>query len=64
MKVHELIALIEDDGWFQVREKGSHRQFHHRTKKGTVTVSGKPSLDIPPGTLNSALKQAGLKKKE
>ena len=62
MKVKELIALIEADGWFQVRMKGSHRQFHHRTKPGTVTMSGKASVDIPPGTLNSALKQAGLKK--
>ena len=56
--------LLESDGWFQVRTKGSHRQFHHRTKPGTVTVSGKPNVDIPPGTLNSALKQAGLKKPE
>lgn len=64
MKVHEFIALIEVDGWVQARMKGSHRQFHHPTKKGTVTVSGKPSVDIPPGTLNSALKQAGLKKQE
>jgi predicted RNA binding protein YcfA (HicA-like mRNA interferase family) len=64
MKVYELIALIETDGWFQVRMKGSHRQFRHPTKRGTVTVSGKPSVDIPPGTLSSALKQAGLKKKQ
>ena len=62
MKVKELIALIAADGWIQVRTKGSHRQFHHPTKSGTVTVSGKPSVDILPGTLNSALKQAGLKK--
>jgi len=64
VKVKELIALLEADGWFQVRTKGSHRQFHHRSKAGTVTVSGKPSVDIPPGTLSSALKQAGLKKSE
>ena len=64
MKVRELIALIEADGWFQVRTKGSHRQFHHQTKKGTVTVSGKPGVDVPPGTLNSVLKQAGIKKQE
>jgi len=64
MKVRELISLIEADGWFQVRMKGSHRQFHHSIKAGTVTVSGKPSVDIPPGTLNSALKQAGLKQQE
>jgi predicted RNA binding protein YcfA (HicA-like mRNA interferase family) len=64
MKVKELIALLEADGWFQVRMKGSHRQFHHPTKPGTVTVAGKPNVDIPPGTLNSALKQAGLRKQE
>jgi predicted RNA binding protein YcfA (HicA-like mRNA interferase family) len=64
MKVRELIALIEADGWLKVRMKGSHRQFHHPTKRGTVTISGKASVDVPPGTLNSALKQAGLKKQE
>ena len=60
MKVRELIQLLERDGWRQVRQRGSHRQFHHPTKPGTVTVSGKLGLDIPPGTLRSALKQAGL----
>jgi predicted RNA binding protein YcfA (HicA-like mRNA interferase family) len=64
MKVREPIELLEADGWFQVRMKGSHRQFHHRTKRGTVTVAGKPGIDIPPGTLNSALKQAGVKKEK
>jgi predicted RNA binding protein YcfA (HicA-like mRNA interferase family) len=62
MKVKELIALIEADGWKEVRRRGSHRQFHHPSKLGTVTVAGKPSIDIPTGTLNSALKQTGLKK--
>ncbi|HUQ70182.1 MAG TPA: type II toxin-antitoxin system HicA family toxin [Planctomycetaceae bacterium] len=61
MKVKDLITLIEADGWSQVRQKGSHRQFHHPSKPGTVTISGKPSVDVPPGTLNSVLKQAGLK---
>jgi predicted RNA binding protein YcfA (HicA-like mRNA interferase family) len=62
MKVRELITLIEADGWFEVRTKGSHRQFRHPTKPGTVTVAGKPGTDVPPGMLNSVLKQAGLKK--
>jgi predicted RNA binding protein YcfA (HicA-like mRNA interferase family) len=62
MKVRDLIALLEADGWFHVRTRGSHRQFHHPMKKGTVTVAGKPSVDVPAGTLNSVLKQAGLKK--
>ncbi len=53
--------MLEDDGWQIVRTKGSHRQFRHPAKPGTVTVSGKPGVDVPPGTLNSILKQAGLK---
>lgn len=54
--------LIEADGWQEVRTRGSHRQFRHANKTGTVTVAGKPGVDVPPGTLNSVLKQAGLKK--
>jgi predicted RNA binding protein YcfA (HicA-like mRNA interferase family) len=61
-KVKELITLLENDGWLCVRQKGSHRQYHHASKPGTVTVAGKPSIEVPPGTLNSILKQAGLKK--
>lgn len=61
-KVKELIAMIEADGWRQVRQKGSHRQYHHQRKAGTVTVSGKDSIEVPPGTLSSILKQAGLRK--
>ena len=61
MKVSELLSLIEKDGWFMVRQRGSHRQFHHADKSGTVTVAGKSSIDVPRGTLNSVLKQAGLK---
>ena len=61
-KVKELLAAIEADGWFKVRQRGNHRQYHHPSKGGTVTVSGKPGVEVPPGTLNSVLKQAGLKK--
>ncbi len=61
MKVKELIRLVEQDGWEQVRSRGSHRQFKHPFKRGLVTIAGKPSTDIPPGTLNSILEQAGLK---
>lgn len=62
MKVKELIRLIEGDGWRQVRMKGSHRQFKHSVKEGSVTIAGKPGVDVPPGTVNNILKQAGLKK--
>jgi predicted RNA binding protein YcfA (HicA-like mRNA interferase family) len=53
--------MIESDGWQQVRQKGSHRQFRHPIRSGTVTIAGKPSADVPPGTLISVLKQVGLK---
>ncbi len=58
MKVKELIKLIEKDGWEQTRMKGSHRQYRHPEKAGTVTVAGKPSADIPPVSFHSR----GLKK--
>jgi predicted RNA binding protein YcfA (HicA-like mRNA interferase family) len=61
VKVREVIRLLEDDGWFLAATRGSHRQFKHGTKAGRVTVAGKPSDDIAPGTLNSILKQSGLK---
>lgn len=61
MKVREVVKLLERDGWRLARTKGSHRQFKHPVKKGVVTVAGSPSTEIPRGTLNSILKQAGLK---
>jgi predicted RNA binding protein YcfA (HicA-like mRNA interferase family) len=61
MKVREILKLPRKDGWYQVPSRGGHRQFKHPTKLGRVTVSGKPSNDVAPGTLNSILKQAGLK---
>jgi predicted RNA binding protein YcfA (HicA-like mRNA interferase family) len=61
VKVREVIRLLEADGWRLVRTRGGHRQFHHPTKPGTVTVSGKESSDVKLGTLNSIMRQAGLK---
>jgi predicted RNA binding protein YcfA (HicA-like mRNA interferase family) len=50
-------------GWFLVATRGSHRQYKHPSKPGRVTIAGQPSDDLAPGTLNSILKQAGLKEK-
>jgi predicted RNA binding protein YcfA (HicA-like mRNA interferase family) len=61
MKVREILRMLEDDGWFLVATRGSHRQYKHPAKPGRVTVAGKPSDDLAPGTLNSILKQSGLK---
>jgi predicted RNA binding protein YcfA (HicA-like mRNA interferase family) len=54
--------MLQDDGWFLVATRGSHRQYKHPVKPGRVTVPGKPSDDVAPGTLNSIMKQSGLKK--
>ena len=64
MKVREAIKLIQADGWYLVATRGSHRQYKHPDKPGRVTIAGKASEDLAPGTLNSILKQAGLKGKE
>ena len=61
-KVRDAIRAVERDGWRLVATKGSHRQYRHPVKPGKVTVAGKLSYDLPPGTWNSIVKQAGLKK--
>lgn len=62
MKVRDALKLLKKDGWYLIVIEGSHRQFKHPTKKGRVTVPGKPGDDLPIGTLNSVLRQARLKK--
>ncbi|HEY5792460.1 MAG TPA: type II toxin-antitoxin system HicA family toxin [Chthoniobacterales bacterium] len=61
MKVRDILKLVQNDGWYLVRTKGSHRQFKHSSKPGLVTIPGHPKDDLAPGTQNSILKQAGLK---
>jgi predicted RNA binding protein YcfA (HicA-like mRNA interferase family) len=61
-KVREVLKTIERDGWYLVATKGSHRQYKHLEKLGRVTICGNLGDDVAPGTLNSILKQAGLKR--
>lgn len=61
MKVREILKRLNRDGWYKVPSRSGHRQFKHPTKPGRVTVSGKLSDELPSGTHNSILKQAGLK---
>ena len=64
MKAKEVIKLIEEDGWYLSRQKGSHKQYKHPLKKGLVTVAAhKMSDEIAPGTLSSIFKQAQIKNK-
>ena len=60
MKVRDIIRMLEEDGWYRVKAKGGHRQYKHPGKPGRVTISGKSSDDLAPGTLNSIFKQAGF----
>jgi predicted RNA binding protein YcfA (HicA-like mRNA interferase family) len=62
LKVGEVLKMLHDDGWYFVAMRGSHRQLRHGTKPGRVTVHGKPSDTIAPGTPRSILRQSGLKK--
>jgi predicted RNA binding protein YcfA (HicA-like mRNA interferase family) len=59
MNSRDVIRELKKDGWYEVNQVGSHKQFKHPTKKGRVTVP--PSRDIPIGTLRSIEKQAGIK---
>ena len=61
MKVRDIIKMIEDDGWYIVATRGSHRQYRHLTKPGRVTIAGNLNHDVAAGTLNSILKQAKLR---
>lgn len=63
MKVRDVILLIEADGWIHIATRGSHRQFKHPLKPGRVTIAGKLSDDLAPGTFASILKQAGLRER-
>jgi predicted RNA binding protein YcfA (HicA-like mRNA interferase family) len=59
-KVRDAIRRIEEDGWFLVSQRGSHRQYKHPTKAGRVTIAGHPSKDLHPKTYRSILIQAQL----
>ena len=61
-KVRDAIRLIERDGWYLARTRGSYRQFHHPDKRGTVTIAGRRSKDLSPAMRASIVKQAGLEK--
>ena len=61
LKVREVIRMVEREGWYLVRTRGSHRQFRHPVKPGRVTIAGHPGDDLAPGTEATILRQAGLR---
>jgi predicted RNA binding protein YcfA (HicA-like mRNA interferase family) len=61
MKVREVIRLLEQNGWTEMRSRGSHRNFKHPQKPSVVTVPGNDGKELAPGTLNVILKKAGFK---
>jgi len=56
--------MILRDGWFLARTRGSHQQYKHPTKSGLVTIAGRMGHDLPAGTWNSIMKQAGLESED
>lgn len=63
-KVRKAIEIVEADGWYFVRQRGSHRHYKHPTKPGTVTIAGRPSTDLKIKTWKGILDQAGLKEED
>ena len=63
-KVRDAIRLVAADGWFLARTRGSHRQYSHPAKPGSVTIAGRMSKDLATGTWKSILRQAGLDKEK
>ena len=61
LKVREVIRLLEQQGWVEMRSKGSHRHFKHSNQPFVITVPGNDGNELAPGTLNAILKKAGLK---
>ena len=62
MKVRDIIRLIEEDGWRFHSQRGSHRQYVHATKRGRVTLAGKPGEEMHPKTFVDILRQAQIEK--
>lgn len=60
MKVREVVAVLEANGWRLVRQRGSHRHFRHPDAPLVVTLAGKPSTTVPPGTLGNIRRSSGL----
>lgn len=63
-KVRRAIKIVEADGWYFVRQRGSHRTFKHPTKQGSVTIAGRPSTDLKIKTWKGILEQAGLREED
>jgi predicted RNA binding protein YcfA (HicA-like mRNA interferase family) len=64
MKLKEILSLLREDGWYQVAQRGSHKQFKHSIKLGRITVPDHgQGKDLAKGTVNSIIKQAGLRQK-
>jgi predicted RNA binding protein YcfA (HicA-like mRNA interferase family) len=61
MKVRDVIRMVKQDGWYEVAQRGGHRQFKHPSKLGKVKIAGHPSADMNQGTYNNIFKSAGLK---
>lgn len=61
MKSRELLRLLKKDGWYEIRQSGSHITMAHATKKGKVLVPFHAAKEVKKGLLNGILKEAGIK---
>ncbi|MFV0573125.1 MAG: type II toxin-antitoxin system HicA family toxin [Xanthomarina gelatinilytica] len=61
MKSSELLRIMKKDGWFVLRQKGSHLIMKHPTKPNIIPVPFHASKEMKKGTLQAILKLAGIK---
>ena len=62
MKTRDILRLVQDEGWYQVAQRGSHRRFKHPVKPGKVTIAGHPSEEMDEGTRKSIFHAASYRK--
>lgn len=59
--VREVIDLLEADGWHYIGTRGDHHKFFKEGARRPIIVAGKRNDDLAEGTLQSILREAGLK---
>ncbi len=60
MKPREMIKLLQDNGFIEVSQNGSHKKMF-REKTNTTIIVPVHSTELKKGTEKAILKQAGLK---
>lgn len=61
MKASELFKILKSDGWFEIRQTGSHVMMKHPVKDGQLVIPYHGSKEVSKGIVNAILKEAKIK---